>query len=457
MIAYANLLVALFAPWLVGAASLRLIRLPWLTSIGAGYLLGMILISLLLRLWSSLALPLELQPLLLSLLGMGLIFSFATKLLSKPNPGQSTALNTSQRWLIVLLFSLLVLRLLALGIEIAWRPLFAWDAWASWAVKAKVWFFQQQIVPFVAPEQWLQNTQNTSYTVIGTDYPITIPLLQFWVAMAWGDWQESIINSPWWLCMIALGCGFYGQCRVAGANPVTALIFTYLLLSLPLLNTHAALAGYADLWLASCYGLAATAVIIWCAGGSYQQLILAILLAATLSLLKAEGTIWALSLLVPLLAKWLQRGFWLLFLFVILGAGFWYQAGGITIGSFIITPSLIDAPGLGQFRLFYTDNWQAVADFLLLGGSWHLLWWLVPLCLPALLRQGSALFYATLLLTVNVTVLYILFFFTHAAAWATDGTAINRLFLQIAPLGVFALLLLYQRTVAQPAALSARS
>ena len=62
---------------------------------------------------------------------------------------------------------------------------------------------------------------------------------------------------------LGLGAAFYGHARAAGASPVTALAFTYMLLSMPLLNTHVALAGYADLLLGACYCAAIMAFHNW--------------------------------------------------------------------------------------------------------------------------------------------------------------------------------------------------
>ena len=437
------LIAALLAPWLLGVLGMRVLRLPWPVTMGAAYLVGMIGLTLLLRLWSGFGLLFNFLPLLLLLLTLALcITPLAVKYRPVSLSYDVLDLSAWQRVIIIILLVLLTGRYLALTGEIAWRPLFAWDAWASWSVKAKVWFYQQTMTPFVSAEEWLQSGDHSAYTVIGTDYPVTIPLIQTWAALAWGTWLEAAANSPWLLCAIALGLGFYGQCRAAGAGIILAVLLTYLLLSLPLLNAHVALAGYADLWLASCYGLAAAAVVLWCINGERGQLVLTLILGACLPLLKAEGTVWALTLTVPILVRLIGRWIWLLMLGLLVGCVIWFMAGGVRIGAWVITPKLIDIPRLGRFTLQYTNNWPAVRDQLLLVGSWHLLWYLAPFSLLALFGRRSALFYGAVLLSVDLVMLYILFFFTHAAAWAEDGTAINRLFLHIAPLAVFLILLM---------------
>src|SRR5690606_35915618 len=114
-------------------------------------------------------------------------------------------------------------------------------------------------------------------------------------------WDDSLINLPWLLCAGALGLAFYGQLRYWRLTPLASLLGTYLLLSIPLLNTHIALAGYGDLWLATTYSLAGMALLPWLRTGDSRQGWLALLLALACPLLKREGLIWILPFLPPLL------------------------------------------------------------------------------------------------------------------------------------------------------------
>ena len=93
------------------------------------------------------------------------------------------------------------------------------------------------------------------------DCPITTPLLQTWVNVALGQWHDSLMNLPWLLIWISLGLIFYAQARSAAIGPAISIAATYMVLSLPYLNVHVALAGYADLLLALCF-LAALAAFI---------------------------------------------------------------------------------------------------------------------------------------------------------------------------------------------------
>ena len=184
-----------------------------------------------------------------------------------------------------------------------------------------------------------------------------MPLLALWPTLAFGAWNETAANLPWIGCVLALGLGFYGKARQWGESALTALIFTWLLLSLPLLNTHVALAGYADLWMAAVFSLAVIAFLQWARNGDRRQVVLAVLLALACPLIKLEGTVWLLLFLPMLLATRL-RGRWLLALaglVIVAGVGGWLT-GGVAfnipgLGEVRLTPELIQVPYLGQFTL----------------------------------------------------------------------------------------------------------
>src|SRR5271154_5921503 len=42
-----------------------------------------------------------------------------------------------------------------LAAEVAWHPLYPWDAWVQWATKARVWYELGRIVPFAHADAWL--------------------------------------------------------------------------------------------------------------------------------------------------------------------------------------------------------------------------------------------------------------------------------------------------------------
>ena len=61
------------------------------------------------------------------------------------------------------------------------------------------------------------------------------------------------MNLPWWLIGVAFALAVYGALRALDMSALAALVGTFSWSSLPILNVHVALAGYADLPMAAYY------------------------------------------------------------------------------------------------------------------------------------------------------------------------------------------------------------
>ena len=99
----------------------------------------------------------------------------------------------------------------------------------------------------------------------------------------------------------------YGVLRAEGVAPLAALFGAYLVASLPLLDVHAALAGYADLPMGAVYLLAATATYRWCQRRDPRDGIVALGLALACPLIKTPGLVWALTLLPGVVVALMPR------------------------------------------------------------------------------------------------------------------------------------------------------
>ncbi len=457
--------LALSVPWLAGALWLRALwgEAPagtWPLALGYGYLLGLLAATVLLRVQAAVGLPPGFWGpfavmALLAVAGGWLVWRRAPVRPPHPNPpppGGREFWWLGLKWQTLLLALLLVwigLRLAGLALEVWWRPLYPWDAWTTWMVRPKVWAELQQLAPFVAPRHWLADPAGSAYAIEAWAYPHTVPLLALWPTLAYGAWNETAAHLPWLGCAVALGLGFYGQARRWGASALTALIFTWLLLSLPLLNSHVALAGYADLWMTAAFSLAAIAFFQWARDGDRHQGLLALLLALAGPLVKVEGAVWLL-LFIPALLVARLRWPWLLataLAAAALGLG-WWLAGGVVfsipgLGEFHFTPALIQAPYVGRFGLGYRGSWDPVVMNFFVLANWHLLGYLLVLAagvaLALAVRRGAerwrwaqATFVASSLLA-----LFVLFFLTDAQLWAEQYTSINRVVLEFVPAWLF--------------------
>ena len=456
-----ELTLALILPALVGVSWLMRFwkNSHWTAIAGYGYLLGILATTLAMLLWDTLGLQLSFWPLatflvLVSLLPLFFKCAPTTGTVSSHTPPVQSIWSRGAFWL---LLGLLLLNYGGIFLEILWRPLYPWDAWMNWAPKAKVWFELRELTSWVTPGDWLHGTHpGTAYTLGNPEasrYPSLVPLIQTWTALGLGSWKDNLINLPWLQCAAALGLGFYGQARNLGVRPLNAMILVFLLLTLPLINVHTALAGYADLWLTTFFGLSAISLFLWSQTREPIQFILFVLLALACTQIKMPGVIWA-ALLLPawLISLWPRFMSMAGTLLLITGGAIFWQTGGGSIeipglGKLAITMKRIIIPGLGYYAIDYHPVWKAVADQYLFKGSWHLLMWVFPLTLlyAALRRKFSLqLLPATVLVLEILVFLFLAFFFTSHYREALDGTTLNRASLPAIPVLFFYVMMLLQ-------------
>src|SRR5438552_5172897 len=200
----AGLIAGQLLPWWIGVAWVSFLYrdpAPGRPAIvlGYGYLAGSFALTLWMRLlsaldirfgWLSIALPLLLStaiPLASRLYG--------PRALWRERFAARTTVMPRMAWAIVwLLGALIALHFLLAALEIVWRPLFPWDAWAQWATKSHVWYELQRIVPFLDKTSWFAGD---GYTDAAPMYPGNVPLLQVWSCIALGRWDDSLMNLPW--------------------------------------------------------------------------------------------------------------------------------------------------------------------------------------------------------------------------------------------------------------------
>jgi len=445
------ILVALAIPALLGGLWLGLCIPPgtpgrralvW----GNGILAGLLVVPMLMRLVDALGLP----------LGFGTTASFACGLIlfalliryfwqphtATPSLPQALwpTLPPSHKMLVAFLGTLIAVRLATLGLELMLRPLFPWDATMHWATKARVWFEAGRIVPFVENSQWLELAGEGVYTDNHPDYPITTPLLQVWMNSAKGQWDESLMNLPWLLCLIGLGAAFFGQARASGAGMVVATVFCYFLLSMPLVNTHVALAGYADLFLGACYCAALMAFHNWSVQRQNWQAGMAVFFALCCPLIKNEGFYWLLTFIPALVVVLVPGRKALLLLCCLLLAA-------VGVLAFFPPDLAVAGHSLNRLNLHYRPGALAgIGSVFWVHGNWHLFAYLFIAALPlGLISAGGKARHCQGILAALSSALalfLILFLFTGYAKGAVYFTAVGRISLQLVPGLVFLAMLL---------------
>jgi len=355
--------------------------------------------------------------------------------------------------LLWLLLVLLAARAALMIDEILLRPMYPWDAWAAWLMKPKAWMLGGHVDRFVPFAEWLMDAGGTLRTAQAWNYPEMIGRLAVWFSSAWGEWNAGVVGAIWLAVWVALLAGVYGQLRALGLDSSRALVATYALGSLPLINVHVALAGYADLWIATVLAFACLSWMRWLATREWGHLALAALFAISLPMIKLEGGVWLVvfggSVLYERMPPRLRR--------IALGAAPLIGAGVIAAYLLrwpVIAP-LLDRIGLTADIDLLADHAPDVISATVQGlfaqYNWHLLWFAVALTLVLrfdALRRSPALRVFGLFLVLGCAFLFALFVLTPAGKWAESFTAVNRLSLQIVPSMLAFAALLWRRDAA---------
>jgi len=345
------------------------------------------------------------------------------------------------------LVGLLAVHAALMADEILLRPMYPWDAWAAWLLKPKAWMLGGHLDAFVGFDEWLADTSGTLRTTQTWSYPEALGRLAVWFASAWGDWNAGVVGAIWFALWVALLAGVYGGLRALALARDRTVVAVYALGSLPLINVHVALAGYADLWIAT---LIAFSCLSWMRGletGTRGPLVLAALFALLLPAVKLEGAIWLVLLAGTMLYARMPLRFRRIALVLapVIGVGI--------VAAYLLRVPLI-APALDRIGLSADTGALlahapavigAAADGLFSQYNWHLFWVAVALTLAvrfATLKQSAPLRFLGLFLLLGSVFLFALFVLTPAGKWAESYTAVNRLSLQIVPaMLVFAALL----------------
>ena len=333
------------------------------------------------------------------------------------------------------LLAWLALRYALLLGEVAWRPIYPWDAWTQWATKARVWFELRAMVPFAPLAEWLA-APGTAYIDSAPHYPATVPLLQTWGAVLLGQWDDAHVNLPWWLTAVAFAWAVYGFLVHRGFDRLSALAGTWLVVSLPILNVHAALAGYADLAMATFFTLGALATLRWLDTRRRTDAALALLLLAACATIKNPGKVWVLVMLPGLVVGLAPRH------------GVKLVAAGLAATIAALAVLAQTEPTILGYRLHLVYNLSARAlfDAYFTYGNWHLLWYAAIAAGALGWRQALSrdLVPLTVVVATGLLFLFFGFAFTNAGAWVEDQSTVNRATLHLAPLVAIWMLLVFR-------------
>lgn len=468
-----TLLLGFFLPWVAAFLALRTLegRLGLHShlarQLGCSYFLGLLALHATLSSWEAATDELVVYPVLLLFAGAAALGGIALTLSRSSGSQVSAPLTipddrmTSSGWRRAAFWCLLLLALAHLtlaGLEAINRPIFPWDAWQTWMYRAKAWFLYGKIFPFVSALDW-QESGKVLFNAPGHDYPTFTSVMALWAALSLGSWSETLVNTPVALCGIALALALYGHCRECNWSRLTAIVTVFLFLSVPLLGTHLSLAGQADIWMLGFSGLGYVSVIRGLAQPGRYQLFLGLLLCALAIFVKNEGIVWFFGACAIVAIVKFPR------ICAIAGltcvAAF---AATVLVGTGTISLPILGEVGyrggelyLSQLGAVPVNQYSVLDDYidhLFLKGSWNLLWYLV------FASAIAALFLRNLRLRITVLAFYlviatsqvVIFGVTEHGRWAEDGTALNRLLLQLLPAWIFCLAYVFNSLCQQQAA-----
>jgi hypothetical protein len=462
-ISYPGLITALLLPWFAGIVLTRQLllrtgRWNWCVVIGQGYFLGIFATTLIIRLsdWSGAGLHFWGLAAAVALLGIfGILIPSRLRAPDYQPVAASVPMPYWQKGVMTMLLALLAWRYLTIVQEMLLRPLYAWDAWMNWVPKAIVWFHTKGLTPYVTPEQWLaQGPETLGYTLGNSEastYPPTVPLIQLWSMLGARTWDDSRLFLPWFLAALNLGLALYGHLRMAGASVIVSTVACYMLLSMPYLNVHTTLAGYADLWLAACFGLAVFALHEWQKDRQWAYAMLCLFLAYMCSQLKNPGIVLGGIILTTFVRSWLNLSqrtelasclllAVLLGLVLVFGVSFDIPL----LGHISFNSSGVSLPVLGDFKFEYQSVWPAFTQSLFTMLNWNLLFYLGILVTLIKVVRGDLLKPASnelLVLALTAVFLVVVFQFTGHSQEALNFVTINRALLHPIPVLVFYLFL----------------
>jgi hypothetical protein len=241
-----------------------------------------------------------------------------------------------------------------------------------------------------------------------------------------GRWDDTLLNVPWWLAGIALSLAVFGALRAFGLPSLGALAGTWLVASLPLLDAHVALAGYADLFLTGFVTLAVLGLLRWRDSRSPDDAIVAGLSVAACLLVKSTGPIWVVAM-IPAIVAALAPARGPRIAAIILAA--------MAALVLLLARTRLTVAGV-PLHLDYAPSWTSFGASLFLFDNWHLLWYGGIAALALGWRDALAQPIAPLTLMLAGGLMYVLAVaaFPGATSRLGDATTVNRTALVIAPL-----------------------
>ncbi len=207
-----------------------------------------------------------------------------------------------------------LLRMYYIWEEVLLQPLIAWDAWSEHLAKGKVWYYRiygnKEAGSFP-----VNNIKIAGFHEFSSNFASLVAL---WQSIGIGRWDEAYILLPWYFTIISVLLSLLGVINYNQPNVLGSFILVCFILLCPMLNTHMALPGYLDIWIACVISIIVGISSLTENNHKAKQsgIIMVFVLLAVLPVIKYKsGLIWVINICISYLLIYMNKRLviWLLF------------------------------------------------------------------------------------------------------------------------------------------------
>ncbi|MBM2850514.1 MAG: hypothetical protein HW418_3456 [Anaerolineales bacterium] len=220
-----RVVLAMAVFWQAGALCLTLVRaysLHWIEGLCLGFGLGIGLIGMEMLGLALIGLPLEFVVIVAPWV-IGWAVCLVWRRPSWSRPGWGLWPRLALKWVEVVPTVAILLIVGTVLFRATFHPLFEWDSWAIWDIKARAFYYQRGLQPFIT---------DSYYWLTQLDYPVLYPLAGTFVYVCLGQTSDVVLLIPAGL-FTALAGVFYCGLRRYGSSRALALWLTLVLVGMP--------------------------------------------------------------------------------------------------------------------------------------------------------------------------------------------------------------------------------
>lgn len=347
----------------------------------------------------------------------------------------------------IIILTLLVYFIAINVLYVFWRalniPVNSYDALATIAFKAKIFFYEAKLPPLNALPH--------------PTYPLLVPLTLTWTAINSGAWNDQLVQITFPCLCLSFLMIFYRFLQYF-TNKLWALFGTAILLSSNFFLFHATIA-YRDFTLMYFNCATLMLLLIWRKSGTFGYLLTAALFSGISTFVKLEGTsfliihyLLALIIIKDLPSLSTQQKIKHFLTFAIPGAFicFSFLAYKFFVGATKEGVGIVNKTGI-EFSLakiqLIPQIVESFAQNLFLSGNWNVIWLalFISLTLFSSKKKNAETRMTLLALGLYFTMYFLVALFTMNYTWIAgenNSTTLSRLILHFFPLAVLLIILL---------------